>query len=233
MESSRTPLADGRKYQRVLSALHRDIDPEWYLEIGCHKGHSLALARKNVVGVDPNFKLQVDVLKDREQCLLYQMESDRFFDQEILKSMGVKPDLAFLDGMHLFEFLLRDFINTEHTCHSGSVIALHDCCPRTHEMASRERITRDWTGDVWKVLVILLRERPDLDIKVYDARATGLVVISNLDPGNTKLKQDYERLYKEFREVELSEFGFENFYSLFKFESAEDLVFPKQKTSTD
>jgi len=226
MEVVDIPLANGRRYQKALDALHRDINPEWYLEVGCHKGHSLARAPHNVIGVDPDFKFDVDVVKDREHCLLYQLESDTFFERNVLGSLKIRPELSFLDGMHHFEFLLRDFINTEKCSGKNSVIALHDCCPRDVEMAARERVTRDWAGDVWKVLVILLRERPDLDIKVYDARPTGLVVISNLSPKNKTLTEKYDDLYAEFRDVELEDFGIERFYSLFDFVSTEKLINP-------
>jgi hypothetical protein len=233
LDLSNISLANGRKYQRALAALHRDLRPEWYLEVGCFKGNTLTLAEGNVIGVDPNFKLEKDVVKGREQCLLYQMESDTFFDRKILKKLGVKPDFAFLDGMHLFEFLLRDFINTEEAADRSTVVALHDCCPRNVEMAARDRSTRDWAGDVWKVLVILLRERPDLDIKVYDARPTGLVVVSNLNPKSKTLRKKYDDLVEEFTNVDLDAFGLENFYSLFEFSSAEDLIFPGAATAPD
>jgi hypothetical protein len=82
-------------------------------------------------------------------------------------------DVAFLDGMHLFEYLLRDFIHTERVCDRNSVILLDDCLPVNIEMTDGERrpdLRKDaelaswWTGDVWKVVEILRELRPDLRI---------------------------------------------------------------------
>ena len=47
-------------------------------------------------------------------------------------------DFAFIDGMHLFEFALRDFMNLERHCTPQSVIMVHDCYPTEREHAERE-----------------------------------------------------------------------------------------------
>lgn len=123
--------------------------------------------------------------------------------------------------MHLFEFLLRDFMNTEKRAKPTTTVALHDCCPWNARMALRDRETQAWTGDVWKTLVILLRERPDLSIKVYDAKPTGLVVIDGLDPTNTVLDDKYDALLAEFQGMGLDAFGAEAFYGLFDYHSTD------------
>ena len=45
------------------------------------------------------------------------------------------PDIAFLDGMHRAEYLLRDFMNTERFSHERTLILLHDCLPVNARMA--------------------------------------------------------------------------------------------------
>lgn len=127
--------------------------------------------------------------------------------------------MAFIDGMHLFEFLLRDFMNIEKHCRKNSVIFLHDCIPSDPYIAARS--TRDpirdqsphkdwWTGDVWKIIPALKKHRPDLSITVLDAVPTGLAVISNLDPSSTKLDENYSSIVAEFIELDLAEFGISN-----------------------
>ena len=70
---------------------------------------------------------------------MYQITSDAFFkDVDAISSLGGSPDIAFLDGMHLFEFLLRDFYNTESICDPSSVMILHDCLPLNEAMAHRD-----------------------------------------------------------------------------------------------
>jgi hypothetical protein len=146
------------------------------------------------------------------------MTSDRFFEKvNVELVLGGKIRFAFLDGMHLFEFLLRDFINTERTCHRHSVIALHDCLPTDARYASRFQgdvaYRKDsahpgwWAGDVWKVGVILKRFRPDLRIVALDASPTGLILVTSLDPKSDVLSVSYDKILDEFGSMTLEEFG--------------------------
>ena len=48
----------------------------------------------------------------------------------MISELGGKTlDLAFIDGMHHFEFALRDFINVEKYCSADSIILIHDVYP--------------------------------------------------------------------------------------------------------
>jgi hypothetical protein len=93
-------------------------------------------------------------------------------------------DLAFIDGMHLFEFALRDFINVERYCEPSSVVVFDDMLPRDVDEAARERHTQAWTGDVFKLRDVLVALRPDLRLTVVDTEPTGLLIVSNLSPTN-------------------------------------------------
>lgn len=198
------PVIDGLRYFRLLSRMHAKLQPDWYLEVGTFTGKSLALAKCNTVAVDPNFKIEHPVINPAgQQMFFFQQTSDDFFDGGFLKANKIKVDFAFLDGMHLFEYLLRDFIAAEKIMGKGGVICLHDCCPTTPEMATRAYHTGAWTGDVWKTLLILLRNRPDLKIDVTDASGTGLVVIRNLNPRDKTLEAAYDDLVDEYMDQEL------------------------------
>lgn len=201
------PLA-GDLYMTVLGRFHEFLSPRNYFEIGTQTGATLALARCASVSVDPNYVLSTDVLGSKPSCFLFQTTSDDFFRRHDLTALlGGPVELAFLDGMHLFEFLLRDFINTERHCRPNSVILLHDCLPLDHWMAqriydatvrARSRYKGWWTGDVWKMVPLLRKHRPDLEITVLDAPPTGLVAITNLDPRSTVLADRYAALLREF-----------------------------------
>src|SRR5207302_7266429 len=100
--------------------------------------------------------------------------------------------------LHWYEVLLRDFINTEKHCHANSVIALHDCLPFIGEMTGRFPNPQDrlrpeykrlWAGDVWKTLVLIKSNRPDLKIMSLDCAPTGLVLITGLDPSSALLSE--------------------------------------------
>ena len=102
----------------------------------------------------------------------------------------------------------------------GGVIALHDCCPTDENMAKRDYTGGLWTGDVWKTLLILLRHRPDLDIRVASAEPTGLVVVRGLDPENRVLSQVYDKAVVEYSEMRLSDLpgGLGGLYRHFRLE---------------
>ena len=190
---------DGLPYLRMLGRLHAVLRPEWYFEIGTFRGRSLAHADCNVVAVDPAFQLQrPSIPPNGRAALFFQQTSDDVFASGMLDRLGIRFDLAFLDGLHHFEALLRDFIATEARMAPGGTILIHDVCPSTVAMTAREQCAGNWTGDVWKTLQILIERRPDLDIRVAAAAPTGLAVIRNLDPRNRTLKRGYEKLVADW-----------------------------------
>src|SRR5947207_1400873 len=125
------------------------------------------------IAVDQSFKIDRPVMAGKRVCMLFQMTSDRFFAGYSPRELLNGPiDVAFLDGMHRFEYLLRAFANLDRHCKKNPMICLHDCLPPTLEMTVREdkgsslsaKYRGYWTGDVWKVVPILKRARPDLKI---------------------------------------------------------------------
>lgn len=192
----------GAMYQDCLREMHETLAPRTYLEVGTLHGETLAIASCASLAIDPNFQLHQPAVGGKPACHFYQMASDAFFAQQDPGQIFGRPvDLAFLDGMHLFEYLLRDFINIERVCTRGSVIVLHDCVPSDLYMAVRDvndTATRAlsahpewWTGDVWKTVEALHRHRPDLRIQAFDAPPSGLILVSNLDPASRVLTDRY------------------------------------------
>lgn len=212
----------GVDYLALLSSVHRHLQPQSYLEIGTHTGDSLRLARCASIAIDPKFKITSDVIGDKPQLHLYQMTSDAFFRGDHVRAQFPEGiDLAFLDGMHLFEYLLRDFINIEKHAHWRSVVLMHDCLPPNIEIAERDyrpHLRKDemwriyWTGDVWKLLPILKRYRPDLKLTLFDAPPSGLTLVTGLDPGSRVLEDNYAAILAEFRDLEFDEASYREFY---------------------
>lgn len=204
----------GVEYRTFLATLARKRQIRSYVEIGVHDGANLSqISCETAVGVDPDFRLAADVTTNKTAVHLFRTTSDAFFAGRELDRIGLsgRIDLAFLDGMHLFEFLLRDFYNIEACCRPDSVVALHDCLPTNHEMTERQHrpaARRDqqrrvwWTGDVWKTVAILREVRPDLRVIAVDCPPTGLVLIGRLDPGSTVLKDRYYELVDRFRRLD-------------------------------
>ena len=180
-------------YLAFLERLHAAVEPGAYLEIGVRHGDSLALARCPAVGVDPAFKLKVQL---GERVTLLRETGDEFFGRaNPLKAVGSRRvDLAFIDGMHLAEFAVRDFIGAERLSRWTGVAVFDDVLPRTVEEASRDRRTRAWTGDVYKIMAILARHRPDLICLRVGTQPTGLLVVLGLDPTSRRLAVRYDAI---------------------------------------
>lgn len=182
-------------YYSTLQKIHKQLKPKKYIEVGVRNGCSIVMANEETecIGIDPMPIIKVNLSKNTK---IFSMTSDDFFAQYSDNSKPV--DLAFIDGMHLFEFVLRDFINLEKLCTSKSVILMHDTMPRDKVTASRDRTTDFWTGDVYKIIPILQKYRPDLKIYNSDAAPSGLAIVKNLNPNSTVLFDNYEQIVKEF-----------------------------------
>ena len=176
---------------QFLEQLHLALRPETYLEVGVQHGPSLALAEraKLAIGIDPIGTQVFHAQNARNNQRIIAGTSDEFFAQadrgiSLLPDRQLRIDLAFIDGMHLFEFALRDFCNIEKYCHGGSVVVFDDVLPRNqHEarrMAPGDPVYGDWTGDVWKVHPFLnhYHDRPYLHYRLVDTQPTGVLVVA-------------------------------------------------------
>jgi hypothetical protein len=214
--------ATGMSYVQFFRRLHAAYVFDWYLEIGCRSGRILDMARGKSIGVDPVFRLARPLLGRKPQLHLFQESSDAFFGAGHLSALGGRVSVAFIDGMHLFEYALRDVLNTEHLADPNGVIFVHDVCPFSIEMTTRDLqdLPDIWTGDVWKLIPILRAYRPDLTLTVLDARPTGLLAITGLKPGKTQPEIDLLEVTARYETFDLNGFGFQSFADLFQFVSA-------------
>ncbi len=191
-------------YFALLERMHERLRPRTYAEIGVHAGRSLGcvLPGTRSVGIDPEPILSDPAVEEASK--IFRLTSDDFFAQHDLREeLGGSPlDFAFIDGMHLFEFALRDFINLERHCGENSVILVHDCYPRLRDHAERERKTIAWSGDVWKLIPCLREQRPDLRVSAVDLRPAGIGIITGLDPGSTVLSDSYEEIEARYRALD-------------------------------
>lgn len=195
----------GEFYFQVLARILDHLSPRTYVEIGVFEGASLRLAStaRAVIGIDPEPRIERAL---EPHMRVFATTSDHFFATHDLRSeLGqASVDLAFIDGMHQFEFALRDFANLERACSTDSVILIHDGYPLDEESARREPRGPGWCGDVWRLVVLLKKYRKDLLIHTIGTAPTGLTVIQNLDPTSTFLLDNREQLYKEFLALDYS-----------------------------
>ena len=199
----------GDYYLALLARLHQFLKPRTYVEIGVWEGASLRLAQcgTTAIGIDPHPRITSRL---PEHVRLVQETSDRFFEHRDLRREleGQAVELAFIDGMHQFEFVLRDFMNLEATSARSGLILIHDCYPR--DAASSERDPEPgmdfWTGDVWRAVVALRRYRADLEIVTLACPPSGIGLMRNLDPNSGVLHALYEQIVEEMLAYDFSSF---------------------------
>ena len=138
-----------RDYSRLdmINYFIKKNDYKSYLEIGCDKNQifsQITLSKK--IGVDPYSGGNV------------RKTSDDFFKENVEKF-----DLIFIDGLHVYEQVKKDIINSINFLNKEGVILVHDCLPDTIGKQAVPRYKMQWNGDVWKAIVDL-RQRDDLEI---------------------------------------------------------------------
>jgi len=195
----------GAHYLDVLSMIHSHLRPRTYLEIGVDTGQSIALAQPETraIGVDPEPKI---ARRPGPRITIFPVTSGEYFaTHDVRVDFGGLPiDLAFIDGMHRFEFGLQDFINIEKYCSPQSTILIHDCYPLTRLTAERERQTAFWSGDTWRLVLLLRKYRPELSVNVIATMPTGLGVVRGLDSASNVLQERLEEIVREFLALDYS-----------------------------
>jgi Methyltransferase domain len=200
----------GPPYYQVLSHIHRVLQPANYIEIGVHRGVSLLQAVPGtpcVIGVDPEPSIEGAIEQSIEHRLpatrIYELTSDEFFARYDLRDLlGGPVALAFIDGLHLFEQVLRDFVNLEKHSDGGTVVLLHDCLPLDEVTASRKRTTDFYCGDVWKAPLALRRQRPKLEMVTVPTAPSGLCLVRGLDSEDRRLEDELPEIEATYRDLD-------------------------------
>ena len=110
-----------------------------YLEIGCDDDQNFNKIKIHIkYGVDPISGGNI------------RKTSDEFFSQN-----KKYFDCIFIDGLHEYEQVKKDIINSLEYLNDGGVIFVHDCLPRSYFEQAVPRSQHVWTGDVWKSIVEL------------------------------------------------------------------------------
>jgi hypothetical protein len=173
----------GPNYLDLLARLHDWLTPKLYLEIGVFEGTSIALAKPptRAVGIDPAPKILHPLTAS---TLILPRTSDAQFALADPRADwgGDRIDFAFIDGLHVYDQVLRDFAFVEAHANRDALIAIHDTHPFDRLSAEPERVTQFHTGDVWRLIPFLSAHRPDLKIITVKAPPSGLTLIANLNP---------------------------------------------------
>lgn len=154
-----------------------------YLEIGCDDDHAFSKIRlTNKIGVDPysggNFR----------------GTSDQFFSQN-----NKKFDCVFIDGLHEYDQVNKDILNSLDNLNENGIILLHDCLPKSMSQQAVPRHQWVWNGDVWKCIV-KYRCRKDLDIVTckIDQGISAIRKMNNKAPFDLNIKNFKNLKFKDF-----------------------------------
>jgi hypothetical protein len=167
----------------LIQTLINSNNFESYLEIGCDGDDSFSKIKiKNKIGVDPysggNFR----------------GTSDYFFNKN-----NNNFDCIFIDGLHEFNQVYKDIINSIEALNDNGIILLHDCLPTSIHKQAVPRYKNIWNGDVWKCIVNF-RTLNDVDIVTckIDQGISVIRKIQNKDRLNLSLKNFKKLKFKDF-----------------------------------
>lgn len=133
----------------LVNKLIADYNYQNYLEVGCSTDACFQnIAAPNKIGVDPF------------SGGTHRMTSDEFF-----ASNAQKFDIIFIDGLHTYEQVLKDILNSVDALADGGTILIHDCLPLSFYAQLPFPVGGDWNGDVWKAFVEM-RCKPNVDSAV-------------------------------------------------------------------
>jgi hypothetical protein len=89
-------------------------------------------------------------------------------------------------------------MNIERRASRCGLIVVDDIFPNHAVQGSRFRRTQVWAGDIWRLLLCLSEQRPDLILLPLDCSPTGLLLIAGLDPDNRTLWEGYNPLIRQY-----------------------------------
>ena len=163
-----------------------------YLEIGCDQDQLFSKVQiQNKIGVDPVSGGNI------------RKTSDDFF-----KDNDKKFDIIFIDGLHTYEQVKKDILNSVHCLTQNGIILVHDCMPDSLSKQAVPRFRMIWNGDVWKAIVDL-RQNENLEIFTCEMdQGIGIIrknknssVLNINKPINHLKFEDYFKNYKEYLRV--------------------------------
>ena len=154
LEQSKQSLLKNRQHLDLINYLIKDRGYKNYLEVGVADGQNFrSVIAERKIGVDPSPAAPAT----------HRMTSDEFF-----KSNRETFDIIFIDGLHLYEQVLRDVENALACLNPGGIIIMHDCMPSTEEGQGRKPIPGAWNGDVWKAAAYIRMNLSNVHFCVLD-----------------------------------------------------------------
>jgi len=158
-----------------------------YLEIGCDQDQLFSKIKiQNKTGVDPVSGGTI------------RKTSDDFFREN-----NKKFDIIFIDGLHIYEQVKKDILNSVNCLRENGIILVHDCMPDSLSKQAVPRYRMVWNGDVWKAIVDL---RQDKNLEIFTCE---------MDQGIGIIKKNKNSSVLEI-EKQISELKFKDYFSNYR-----------------
>ena len=169
-----------------------------YLEIGCDQDQLFSKVKiKNKTGVDPTNGGNI------------RKTSDEFF-----KENKNKFDIIFIDGLHTYNQVKKDILNSINCLKDEGIVLVHDCMPDSLSKQAVPRYRMSWNGDVWKAIVDLRQNenleiytcKIDQGIGVIKKKRNSSILKIEKNIKDLKFKDYYKNYEKYLRVVDLDKF---------------------------
>lgn len=188
---------------RRLNKLASALKVGRYLEIGVETGitfHQVDCQLKT--GVDPKFLFDLarsEELNRHGICEYHEVASDVFFSGR--DRGGERYDLIFIDGLHHFDQVMRDFIHSTAHAHPRTVFLIDDTLPcdvfsamrdqqQALELRSRYSLGfqgNAWHGDVYLFVLLLPVYFPGYRFRTIVGSGSNPQTVVWFDPGHMEV----------------------------------------------
>jgi len=197
----------------IINLLIEKNNYECYLEIGYQDG----ICYENIKIKDKN---AVDPFPRKKEDTLLVMTSDDFF-----KFNKKKYDVIFIDGLHTYEQVKRDFENSLNSLNSGGVIVFHDMNPEDvifngYLISGEERSKSfndggQWNGDCFKLAIDIYNGNYEYEYLTVNSDQGCMIVFpeSKRIFTNNNIPKDYNSLNSNRQEI-LNLISIEDFKNL-------------------
>lgn len=159
---------------------------ERYLEVGTATYNCFDKIKcQKKTGCDPADKTH----QHSENAMIYGVTSDNFF-----RDNTQMFQLVFIDGLHHYDQVARDIVNSWNSLDLGGFIIMHDCIPFNADAAGRSPISpmAAWNGDCYKAIIWFHDTFPDLLCRVLSDDCGMGFIHKNQD---IQLPTDYKNLF--------------------------------------
>ena len=177
-----------------------------YLEIGVANGETfLAVKADYKVAVDPRFNLDISSLgPETLDCQFIEVTSDEYFAARSKRDK--KFHVIYLDGLHTFEQILRDFTNALLFLEDDGIIVIDDVAPTSYaaglpdegDAVLIKKATNDsdnsWMGDVYKLVYFIDTFFPSMHLRTVSDNHGQSVVWRSVSASRAFKARKYEEI---------------------------------------